>query len=167
MICLIALVIFGILGIFSATHRKIALEAFDCVFRRLTIRKCTSGLDKRLKGQITGRLMRKSPKMAKFTYKNFELISWTFAIIMVISIIYTGLGAYNFVKYGNCNGPHSDKFCIYTPLGSGENSCGSEFCAENGCECGEGESKCISENNFSACDGGCDCNQEVCGRGLE
>ena len=167
MICLIALVIFGILGIFSVTHRKIALEAFDCVFRRITIRKCTSGLDKRLKSQITGKLMRKSPRVARFTFKYFEIISWFFTIIMIVSIIYTGIGAYNFVIYGNCNGPHSDKFCIYDPLGSNKVSCGSEYCAENGCNCGKEESKCTSENNFTACKGNCNCNQEVCGGGLE
>ena len=116
MICLIALLVFGILGIFSASHRKIALEAFDCVFRRLTIRKCTSGLDKRLKSQITGKLMKKSPKIARFTYRNFELISWFFTIILILSLVYTGIGAYNFAMYGNCHGKNSQEACVYTGL---------------------------------------------------
>jgi hypothetical protein len=167
MICLLALVVFGILGIFSATHRKIAVEAFDCVFRRLTIRKCTSGLDKRLKSQITGKLMRKSPRLAKFTYGNFEAISWVFTALMVLSLVYTGIGAYNYVVYDNCNGAHSDEFCIFNPADSGKASCGSSFCEENGCECGEMESLCTVENDFAACDGNCDCNQDVCGVGLE
>jgi hypothetical protein len=131
MICLIALVVFGILGIFSVTHRKIALEAFDCVFKRLTIRKCTSGLDKRLKSQITGRLMRKSPRIARLTYKNFELISWTFTIIMIVSFVYTGIGGYNYYLYGNCNGPNEDSFCIFDPLGG--NSKFSDIATEESC----------------------------------
>jgi len=117
MICILALVVFGILGIFSATHRKIALEAFDCVFRRLTIRKCTSGLDRRLKSQITGKLMKKYPRVAKFTFKYFELISWVFTIILILSIVYTVIGGYNYYIYGNCNGPNEDSFCIFDPLG--------------------------------------------------
>jgi protein-disulfide isomerase len=118
MICILALVVFGILGIFSATHRKIALEALDCVFRRVTIRKCTSGLDKRLKSQITGKLMKKSPKIARFTYRNFELISWAFTILLILSIAYSAIGGYNYYVYGNCNGPNDESFCIFDPLGS-------------------------------------------------
>jgi hypothetical protein len=118
MICIIALVVFGILGIFSATHRKIAIEAFDCVFRRVTLRKCESGLDKRLKSQITGKLMRKNQIAAKFAFRHFELLSWLFIFVFVVSIVYTGIGGYNYYLYGNCNGPNEDGFCIFDPLGS-------------------------------------------------
>ena len=161
MICLIALVVFGILGIFSVTYRKIALEAFDCVFRRLTIRKCTSGLDKRLKSQITGKLMNKSPKIAKFTYKNFELISWTFTIILVMSLIYTGIGAYNFVMYGNCNGENSQEACVYNGLSNFFNNnelkinvgCESPLCQNKDCGC-ENEINC-QEKEGDLCDKTC------------
>lgn len=119
MICIIALVVFSILGIFSAKYRVIAKEAFDCVFRRVTFRKCTSGLDKRLKAQITGNLMRKAPSVGKFTYKYFEWISWFFTILMIWSIIQSGFAVYNFVEYGNCNGKGSDEFCIFDPLNTG------------------------------------------------
>lgn len=119
MICIIALIVFSILGIFSAKYRIIAKEAFDCVFRRVTFRKCTSGLDKRLKAQITGNLMRKSPKIGTFTYKYFEWISWFFTILMIWSIIQSGFAVYNFAAYGNCNGKGSDEFCIFDPLNTG------------------------------------------------
>ncbi|MBR9676795.1 DsbA family protein [Candidatus Woesearchaeota archaeon] len=114
-ICVIALVVFSVLGIFSASHRKIAKEAFDCVFRRLTLRKCETGLDKRLKSQITGSLMLKAPRVAKFTYKNFEVLSWILTILLIASLGYSTFGAYNFVRYGNCNGD-SDEFCIFDAL---------------------------------------------------
>jgi len=52
MICVVALIVFGILGIFSAKYRVIAKEAFDCVFRKITLRKCDSRLDSRLKSEI-------------------------------------------------------------------------------------------------------------------
>ncbi|MBL7054593.1 thioredoxin domain-containing protein [Candidatus Woesearchaeota archaeon] len=116
MICLIALIAFGILGIFSVSYRKLALEAFDCVFRRITLRKCESGLDQRLKSQITGKLMVKSPKLASKIYKNFEVISWIFTILMIASTIYSGYGIYNFLVHGNCNGPDSNALCIFDPL---------------------------------------------------
>ncbi len=131
MICIIALVVFSILGVFSAKYRIIAKEAFDCVFKRITFRKCTTGLDTRLKGQITGKLMKKAPRVGAWTFKNFELISWFFTILMIVSIAYSGYSVYNFVAYGNCNGKNSDEFCIFDPLGNrGQNA--SEQCSVTG-----------------------------------
>ena len=133
MICIIALVVFSILGIFSAKYRVIAKEAFDCVFRRVTFRKCTSGLDKRLKAQITGNLMRKAPGVGKFTYKYFEWISWFFTILMIWSIVQSGISVYNYVEYGNCNGKGSDEFCIFDPLNTGSRGHNAtEACSVNG-----------------------------------
>jgi len=119
MICFLAMIIFGILGIFSAKYRIIAKEATDCVFRRLTLRKCESGLDKRLKNQISGKLAKKKPKLAKFLYKYFEAFSWALIILLVWSLVSLGTGLYNYATYGNCNGPqNSNDFCIFDPSGS-------------------------------------------------
>lgn len=117
MICLIAMFVFGFLGIFSLKYRKIATEAFDCVFRRMTLRKCTSGLDKRLKSQITGNVMKQHPRTGKFVFKHFEFISWVFTVLMFWSIISTGISGYNYYMYGNCNGPQDGGVCIFDPSG--------------------------------------------------
>ncbi len=119
MICVIALAVFGILGIFSARYRGIAKEALSCVFRRVTFRKCTSGLDARLRSQISGRLMRKSPRMAGLVYRHFELLAWLFTIVMVLSFAYSGISVYNYAVYGNCNGrSNGEGFCIFDPAGN-------------------------------------------------
>ena len=121
MICFIALIVFGILGIFSATHRKIALEAFDCVFRKLTLRKCSTGLDTRIKSSITGKFLRKHPKTGKLIYRHFEIISWMFTILLIASFVWTGISGYNYYVYGNCNGPSVDDqsgLCLFDPTGS-------------------------------------------------
>ncbi len=154
MICLIALVVFGILGIFSVTHRQIAKEAFDCVFRRVTLRKCETGLDKRLKSQITGKLMRKSPRIAGFTFKHFEAISWFFTILMIVSLVYSGIGGYNFIMYGNCNGEDSQEVCVYNGLsGVFTADCESTLCENEDCEC-ENEIDC-EENEDEECKQSC------------
>jgi len=119
MICLIALVVFGILGLFSAKYRTIAKEAFECVFRRMTLRKCTTGLDKRLKSQITGKLMRKHPRFAKGVYKHFEGISWIFTIVLIASLSYSVYSVANLAIFGNCYGPEPSGFCIFDPFVSG------------------------------------------------
>ncbi|MBI4981178.1 thioredoxin domain-containing protein [Candidatus Woesearchaeota archaeon] len=133
MICFIALILFGIMGIFSATHRKIALDAFDCVFKRITLRKCTTGLDVKLKSDITSKFLEKSPKLGALVYKHFEVISWGFTILMIGSLIWSGVSAYNYYEYGNCNGPSVDDqrgLCIFDP--TGENSQVSNF-QQNSC----------------------------------
>jgi len=118
MICIIALIVFGTLAIFSAKYRPLAKEALDCVFRRVTLRKCRSGLDKRLKSTITGKVMRKHPTLARFIYKHFEIISWAFLILLIASIVQTSISVYNYAAYGNCNGPDEEGFCIFDPLGN-------------------------------------------------
>jgi protein-disulfide isomerase len=127
MICFIALIVFGILGVFSVTYRKVAWEAFDCVFRKTTFRKCRSNLDERLKSQIIGRLMRKNAKTARVVFKNFEIISFIFTILLIVSMVYSAYASYNFVRYGNCNGP-GEEFCIFdavidNPFGGDDLSC--------------------------------------------
>ncbi len=135
MICFIALIVFGILGIFSATHRKIAIEAFDCVFRRITLRKCTTGLDVRLKSKIAGKLLLKTPKLGKLIYKNFEIFSWLFTVLLILSIVWTGISGYNYYVYGNCNGPSVEDqggLCLFDPTGSNAeiSTCGNEDIAQ-------------------------------------
>ncbi len=116
MICIIALIVFSILGIFSVKYRKLALTAFDCVFRRVTLRPCQSGMDRKLKNKLVGLMSRKNVKLARFVVKRFELISWMFTILLILSIFFSARGIYFYVVYGNCNGEDSDGFCVFDAL---------------------------------------------------
>jgi len=134
-ICLIALPVFAVLALFSAKYRPFAKEAFNCVFKRMTFRKCDTGFDKKLKAKITGKLMSKSPKTGAFVYKNFEAISWAFTIIMLVSLIYSAIGVYNLFVYNNCNGPEG--YCPIT--GSYGTSCpDTNQCDNPNCSCETG-----------------------------
>ncbi len=168
MICFIALIVFAVLGVFSAKYREYAKEAFDCVFRRVTLRKCTTAFDNKMKMKLTGKLMKRSPKAGGIVFKHFELISWVFTAIMIVSMVYSAIGIYNFVVYQNCNGIQGGE-CVYSDL-TGTNQiegkttltvpCGSIHCTDYGCDCNLG---CDENNNFAACDGNCDCIESVCG----
>lgn len=111
-LCIIALVVFGILGIWSAKYRTLAKEAFDCVFRSITLRPCTSKLDQRIKSKLTAKMLIKSPKLAKLFHKNYRAISWIFVLAFFLSTGGVFYGLYNYVAFGNCNGQGSG-FCIY------------------------------------------------------
>lgn len=117
MICIIALIVFSILGIFSATHRALAKEALDCVFRRVTFRPCNTGFKEKIKSKILVSLMNRSAVLARLTNKHFELFSWVFFILMVVSTFYVVRGSYNFYLYGSCNGLNQSGFCAFDPKG--------------------------------------------------
>ena len=114
-VCVIALVVFAILGIFSASHRALAREAFDCVFRKMTLRPCNTGLDARLRMIVSMKVMKRSEAAGKFVHANFEMISLLFTVLMVGSMALTGVGIYNYWAFGNCNGPGSSELCVFNP----------------------------------------------------
>ena len=118
--CLISLIVFGIMGIFSASHRSLAKEAFSCVFHKITLRPCNTGFKEKIKGKILSKLINRSTFLAKMVNKHYEILSWIFFILMVGSTVWVGRGIYNFYVYGSCNGLNASGFCAFDP--SGENN---------------------------------------------
>ncbi|MEI6093446.1 MAG: thioredoxin domain-containing protein [bacterium] len=116
-ICFIALPVAAAVSVFSAKYRPLAAEAFDCVFKKMTFRKCRTGLDVKLKTSITSLFLKKNKKAGKFIFNNFELLSWLFIIITTLSMGGTIYGGINYYLYGNCNGPVEAGFCIFDPSG--------------------------------------------------
>ncbi|MFH0714696.1 MAG: thioredoxin domain-containing protein [Candidatus Diapherotrites archaeon] len=112
--CIIAWVVFGVLGIFSAKYRKYARESFECFFRTLTLRKCTTGFDEKVKMKVAVRLSNYSPSLGNFVRNYFQAVSWVFVIAMLASAVYGAYGVYNFVTTGNCEGT-AYGFCALSP----------------------------------------------------
>ena len=130
--CIVALIVFGIMGIFSASQRALAKEALDCVFKRVTFRACNTGFQEKVKGKLLAKILKRSTFLAKVLNKYYEIFSWIFFILMVGSTIWVFRGVYNFYVYGSCNGLNATGFCAFdpsgannkvTPLGDGE-TCG-------------------------------------------
>lgn len=117
--CVIGLVIFGILGIFSAKYRRYFRESLHCMRRQLMLKACDTQFDLEMKSKISAKISKKSPSAARFVFRRFALLSWILLIIMLVSAAAIVYGFYNFVAYGNCNGPNSNDFCIYNALLSG------------------------------------------------
>jgi hypothetical protein len=149
-ICLVALLVFGVLGIFSVKYRSYAKEAFRCVSRRLTLRPCEGAFDQKLRGKITGKILKRSPALARAVHRHFEAISWTFTILLITSAAWTGYSAFNLVTFGSCD-PASPG-CVFSYEGSCSISCQPCDCQALGCESPE----------FAACAGICRCDPEMC-----
>lgn len=135
MFCIIAFIVLSIIGIFSASHRALAKEAFDCVFRRITFRPCNTGFREKIQAKLTGHLLLRSVRVARFVNKHFEVLSWLLFISTVLSIFWTGKGLYNFYMYGSCNGLNKSGFCALDP--TGENNKTSQLGGT--CALGEGD----------------------------
>ncbi len=100
-LCIVALVVFSILGVFSAKYRSLAKDSFKCVFRMIQFKPCEVQIEQKIRSKITFKLM-KIPSLAKFFYKYFKLLSWIFTIAFFASLIYSFYGIYNIVIYGSC-----------------------------------------------------------------
>ena len=154
--CIVALIVFGIMGIFSATHRTLAKEALDCVLKTIVLKPCDTGFDDKMKAKITGKIAKTSPKTAKAIYKHFQLFSWLMVIITIGSLIFSIQAVYNLAIYNNCNGPNPDDYCIITNL-----AIGSQVTADD-CQCDFDTSNCSSQA-ISNCNFDCNCLEGVCG----
>lgn len=151
MFCLIALIVFSVMGIFSATHRRLAKEAFDCVFRRITLRPCDTGFDKKIKGKVIGKLLEKSPKLARGIHRFWEQISWALVIIFFVSMFFSARTVYNLSVYKTCD-PENPENCIFS-----EQKCSNAGHCEP-CNCDSGAAKCELPD-YASCGGeeSCDC----------
>lgn len=100
-LCLVALVVFSALSAGSAKYKRWAHEALRCVIKNLTLSPCDVGLEQRIKGKITAKLM-VVPPLARIFYRYFTVISWAFTISFFASMIYTIYSIYNYFRYGSC-----------------------------------------------------------------
>ncbi len=115
-LCIVALFVFAILGIFSVRYRKLAVEAFDCAVRKVVFRPCESKLDERIRSKIVAKVLVKSPKAASFLNKNFEVFSLALFVLTLSSTGYIIYGVYNLLTIGTCD-PITGT-CIFSPLGA-------------------------------------------------
>lgn len=151
MICLVALFVFAVLGLFSAKYRQLAKEAFRCTFLRLTFKPCDSQLDQRIKSKLTSKLLPRAPGLARFIYRNFDVLSTVFTIVFFASTIYSAYSLYNLATLGTC-----DPSGGYCPLGATSPVCG----CEGVCQCG---ALTCDAPDYVACAGDCQCQKSVCG----
>lgn len=143
LICVIALIAFSVLSMFSAKYRQLSRTAFDCVFRRLTLRPCESHFDSKMKAKIVVPLMRLSPLFAKPLNKHFELFSWLLVITLTVSGVLAAQGLYNYFAYGNCNGLNSSAFCLFNAIH--QVSYNATHVEIKNCTCVGGETTCFTQ----------------------
>jgi hypothetical protein len=111
-LCLVAMIIFGILGVFSAKYRTLAKESFGCFFNTIQLKPCDTNFEQKIKSTVIAKVMKLSPRLAKITYKNFAILSWIFTILFFASMAYSAYSIYNLIIYKTCD---PGGYCIFNP----------------------------------------------------
>lgn len=70
--------------------------------------------------KITSKTSKLNKPLGGFIFKHFEALSWILTIFMIVSLIWSGytgaVAVYNWVEFGNCNGPNSALVCELNQL---------------------------------------------------
>ncbi len=125
--CIVALIVLAFLSIFSVKYRAFAKEAFDCVFRRLTLRPCQTGFDLKVKTTVSSWFLKRSEKIGGFVFRRFEILNWIFVVLSLATLVYVGRGVYFYVKYGSCD-PQNPQTCVINRVTDAITSTSTEEC---------------------------------------
>ena len=102
MLCIFYIFMFGILGLFSASHRKLFFESIECVKNSFTRQPCETDVEQKVKTSVTHSIFQKSPWVAKQVNNHFRLISWTFVVLTVLTGFLTIKAGYDLLVHGTC-----------------------------------------------------------------
>jgi len=107
MFCIIAFIVFlilyPVLGIFSADYRRLFRKSFGCVFNRITFRACDIDLKSEIKGTLFGSFLFKYPKMTAWVDKSFDVLAFLFVVLSIWSLVYTAIAGLNLLVYDTCD----------------------------------------------------------------
>jgi hypothetical protein len=106
--CIAAFIILGILGIFSARYRRLAAEAWKCVARKTTFRKCDTNFKEDLKSRLLSGLAVHRPRLARFFEKWIEVLAFIFVILAIWSLLTVLRSGLNLYVYDTCNPGHPE-----------------------------------------------------------
>ncbi len=110
MFCIAAFIILGILSIFSARYRRLAGEAWKCVARKTTFRKCDTNFKENLKSRLLSGLAVRRPRLARFFERWIEVLAFIFVILTIWSLLTAVRSGLNLYVYDTCH-PSNPESC--------------------------------------------------------
>jgi hypothetical protein len=118
MFCIVAFIIFAILGIFSASYRGLAKKAWVCVSKRITLKPCDIDLQAEIRARLLGKLIFSHPKIAQYIDRWMNTFAAIFVALSIWSLLVVANGALNFYVYGTCT-PGDPEACSLSSGGCG------------------------------------------------
>lgn len=110
MFCIAAFIVLIFLSIFSAKYRKLAGNAWKCVARKTTFRKCDTSFKEDTKSMLLGKLIITRPRLAKFLDKWLDVIAFIFVALTIWSLAVVIKSGINLYVYDTCN-PNNSESC--------------------------------------------------------
>ena len=110
MFCIASFIILGILGIFSASYRKLAGKAWQCVLKRITFKPCDVNFGEELKGKVLGKIILTHPRLYRFLSRWFDALALIFVILTIWSVLVAAIALLNLAVYDTCN-PQNAESC--------------------------------------------------------
>ena len=107
MICIASLIVFSVLGIFSAKHRALASEAFDCLLSKAVAGECDSSFEDRMRATVLTPLLSRSPRTAAFVDRHMEKLAAVFVILFIVTLVISLRALVFLYLYGSCVGPET------------------------------------------------------------
>ena len=103
MLCIAAFIVFAILGVFSATHRRTAVKAWKCVLNRVTFRPCDINLGKEVKGKLVAKMVFAFPGGEKMFGVVIDIVAFLFVILSIWSVWAVANSSLNLWIYDTCD----------------------------------------------------------------
>lgn len=107
MICIASLIVFSILGIFSAKHRALAAEAFNCLLSKAVAGECDSSFEDRMRATVLTPLLGRFPRTAAFVDRHMEKLAAVFVILLLVTLAISLRALVFLYLYGSCAGPET------------------------------------------------------------
>lgn len=124
MLCIAAFIIFlllyPILGIFSADYRYLFKKSWECVFKKITLKPCDINLGQELKSRLLSKIIFKYPKLTKMLDKSFDFLAFLLVLVSIWSLIYMLVAGLNLLVYDTCT-PKNVEGCSLTGSSCGIN----------------------------------------------
>jgi len=111
-LCILGIGVFAVLGLFSAKYRWYFRQSVQCLKSTVMLRPCEMELDKKIRAKAASKLSGR-PFLAKLVYRHFNIISWIFVILLIVSAFITIESVLNIFFYGTCS-PTDPAVCVIT-----------------------------------------------------
>lgn len=108
MFCIAGFIVFAILGIFSARYRRLAKEAWACVARKATLRKCDTNFKNEAKARLLGKIIVTRPRLAKWLDAGVEVLAFIFVMLIIWSSLVVVRSGLNLFVYNTCDPANSE-----------------------------------------------------------
>ena len=118
MFCIAAFIIFGILGIFSASYRTLAKKAWGCVLLKITLKPCDISVQEEIKSRVIGKFILTRPLLGRFVDRWAGAFAWVFVILSAWSLLIVLNSGLNLFVYDTCN-PNNPEACSLAGGGCG------------------------------------------------